>query len=143
MHVCLRGKCTLITFAVLISAIAANAQRPLGTDVSHWQGAGINWVSVRNAGVTFAWAKATEGTFFIDGNFVGNQVNAKAAGVYIGAYHFARPSDHPNITGANSAETEAQFFWSVASNYIKGGGFYMMPMLDWEVGARSRHLPRN
>ena len=115
-----------------MSAITTNAQRPLGTDVSHYQGSGINWTSVKNAGVTFAWAKATESTFFIDGNFVGNQVNAKAAGVYIGAYHFARPSDNPNITGANSAETEAQFFWSVASNYIKNGGSYMMPMLDWE-----------
>ena len=132
MHFCIHHKCALVAFAVLMSAITTNAQRPLGTDVSHYQGSGINWTSVKNAGVTFAWAKATESTFFIDGNFVGNQVNAKAAGVYIGAYHFARPSDNPNITGANSAETEAQFFWSVASNYIKNGGSYMMPMLDWE-----------
>src|SRR5690606_22115081 len=32
-----------------------------GIDVSHWQGA-INWTSVRNAGIQFAWIKATEGT---------------------------------------------------------------------------------
>lgn len=130
---CLRSKSALIaSIVVFISAITTHAQRPLGTDVSHYQGAGINWVNVKNAGVTFAWAKATESTNFTDANFAGNQANAKAAGVYIGAYHFARPSDNPNITGANSAETEAQFFWSVASNYIKGGGFHMMPMLDWE-----------
>ena len=98
------------------------AQRPLGTDVSHYQGSGINWATVKSAGVTFAWAKATESTSFTDSAFAINEANAKAAGVLIGAYHFARPSSHPNLTGANSADTEAAFFWSVASNYVKSGG---------------------
>jgi len=114
------------------SVSVASAQRPLGTDVSHYQGPGINWSAVKAAGVSFAWAKATEGLTFTDANFAGNEANAKAAGVYIGAYHFARPSNHPNLTGANSAESEAAFFWSVVSNYVKPGNFYLVPMLDWE-----------
>ena len=39
----------------------ALAQRPLGIDVSSYQGA-INWPTVKNNGITFAWAKATEAT---------------------------------------------------------------------------------
>lgn len=109
----------------------AFAQRPLGTDVSNYQ-PNVNWTTVKNAGVTFAWSKATEGISYASPSFAGQQAGAKAAGIYIGAYHFARPSSHPNITGANSADTEANFFWSVASNYIKGAGTYLVPMLDWE-----------
>ena len=110
----------------------ARAQRPMGTDVSHWQGTGINWVNVRNAGVTFAWCKATEATTYTDNTFAINQANAKAAGVWVGAYHFARPSRNPNLTGANSADSEAAYFWGVVSNYVKTGGTYLVPMLDWE-----------
>ena len=41
------------------------AQRPLGTDVSGYQ-PNINWTTVKNAGVSFAWAKATEGTYYVN-----------------------------------------------------------------------------
>ena len=107
------------------------AQRPLGTDVSNYQPS-IYWPDVRKAGIVFAWSKATEGTTYTSPSFVAQETGAKGAGIYIGAYHFARPSSHPNITGANSADTEANFFWSVASNYIKGTNSYLVPMLDWE-----------
>jgi hypothetical protein len=53
-------------------------------------------------------------------------------GIFIGAYHFARPSVNTNLTGAKSADSEAAYFWSVTSNYVKGGGAYLVPMLDWE-----------
>ena len=106
-------------------------QRPLGTDVSGYQPS-INWTSVKSAGVTFAWAKATEGTGYTNPDFVSQETGATGVGIYIGAYHFARPSSHPNITGANSADSEAAYFWSVASNYVRNGGLYLVPMLDWE-----------
>lgn len=114
------------------AVLSVHAQRPLGTDVSHWQGTGIDWVSVKNAGVTFAWCKATESTTYTDNTFALNQANAVAAGIPIGAYHFARPSVNPNLTGASSAESEAAYFWSVAGSYIVADGKHMMPMLDWE-----------
>ena len=52
-----------------------------------------------------------------------------AAGVLIGAYHFAR---YDLDTGTNGAAAEAQWFWYVASLYIKTNGQYLMPMLDVE-----------
>ncbi|TAL00646.1 MAG: hydrolase, partial [Verrucomicrobia bacterium] len=54
----------------IFSSEPAQAQRPLGTDVSHYQGTGINWPAVKSAGVTFAWAKATEATNFTDDAFI-------------------------------------------------------------------------
>ena len=42
------------------------------------------------------------------------------------------PAMTRNITGAKSADTEANYFWSVAGNYIKGTNTYLVPMLDWE-----------
>ena len=121
-----------LALALLCAALPALGQRPMGTDVSSYQGSGISWKTVKSDGVSFAWTKATESTDYIDADFTVNEANAKAAGVLIGAYHFARPSKHPNITGANSADMEAQYFWATAGNYVVGGGTYLVPMLDWE-----------
>lgn len=71
-----------------------------GIDVSHWQGA-INWTSVRNAGIQFAWMKATEGTTYKDSSFNTNYPAAYHAGVIRGAYHFARPNVSSGATQAN------------------------------------------
>src|SRR5665213_3510558 len=103
----------------------ALAQRPLGVDVSSYQGS-INWTSVKGAGITFAWAKATEGNYYQDVDYAGNMSNGKTAGVYMGAYHFARPD-------LNKASTEAGYFWSFAKGYIKGDGKSYQPMLDFET----------
>ena len=56
---------------ITLSPGRALAQRPLGTDVSHYQ-ATINWASVKSAGVAFAWAKATEGVGYTDAYFAAN-----------------------------------------------------------------------
>ncbi len=104
------------------------AQRPLGVDVSSYQGV-INWSNANRSGVSFAWAKATEGATLHDADFTLNEANAAGAGVYIGAYHFAHPETHIGIAGA---DLEAAFFWSAVSNYVRGGGSYLMPMLDVE-----------
>jgi GH25 family lysozyme M1 (1,4-beta-N-acetylmuramidase) len=122
----------LLGLAAALQCDRVFAQRPLGADVSGYQPANINWTPATNAGVKFAWSKATEGTGYINPNFAGQVAGAVAAKVYIGAYHYARPGLHPNITGANSADSEAQYFWNTAGPYIKNGGQYFMPMLDWE-----------
>src|ERR1700744_1853820 len=87
-----------------------NAARPLGIDVSSYQGASVNWTSVKSSGVTFAWAKATECTGLTDADFAINEAHGKAAGVYMGAYDFA----HPNL---NTPGAEAAYFWSKAGTY--------------------------
>src|SRR5580704_9691377 len=104
----------LIVLAVAMGSGRAMAQRPRGIDVSSFQGS-INWSSVKGDGISFAWAKATEGTFYIDGDFTANENNGKNAGVYMGAYHFAHPNE-------NSPAAEASYFWSVAKNYVKADG---------------------
>ena len=110
----------------------ALAQRPLGTDVSNYQPANINWTTAKKNGVVFAWVKATEGVGFVNTNFAAQMSGATSAGVYVGSYHFARPSLNPNLTGSESADSEAQYYWSIAGSYVKAGGGYLVPMLDWE-----------
>src|ERR1044072_4871946 len=109
--------------------VRAPAQRPLGHDVSSYQSASLNWASLKSNGLVFAWAKATEGLTVNDSDYTTFQANAKAAGVLIGSYHFAHPELH---IGPAGADQEAAHFWSIASNYIKSGGAYLMPTLDSE-----------
>ncbi len=117
------GRILMVFFAVL-AAVSAQAQT-LGIDVYSGSGT-ITWTSVKSGGISFAWAKATEGTTVTDANIGANEVNGKAAGVYMGAYDFAHPEK-------NAPDTEAAYFWNVASNYIKADARTIMPMLDYET----------
>lgn len=73
-----------------------------GIDVSNWQGS-VNWASYAKDG--FAFAKATEGTTFTDGQFARNWSQIKSHGLVRGAYHFGHPK--------NSATAEADHFLKV------------------------------
>jgi len=123
-----------VVLGLALSATPALAQRPLGIDVSSYQGPDINWTSVKNSGVSFAWAKATEGVTISDVDFTINAVNAKAAGVYIGAYDFAHPEN-------NTPSAEATHFWNVAGNYIKADGLSVQPVLDYETFTAPNNIP--
>ncbi len=104
-------------------------QRPLGVDVSDFQGNSVNWSNVQGSGIVFAWTKATEGAsgeYVSQASFTINENAGKAAGVYMGAYHFAHP-------GQNPPASEASYFWSVAQPYVLADGKTLMPMLDMEV----------
>ena len=120
---------------MLVGPERAVAARAVGIDVSDYQSSGINWNTLKNTyGIVFGWAKISEGTGTGSGagggNFTTYAANAKAAGVLIGAYHYARYDVHTGTAGATS---EANVFWGVAKNYIVGGGYYIMPMLDVEA----------
>ena len=65
-----------------------------GVDISHWQGA-IDWTKVAAAGKKFAYMKASESTDFVDPNYTTNRAQARAAGLLVGAYHFAQPQRRP------------------------------------------------
>ncbi|HEX2756793.1 MAG TPA: glycoside hydrolase family 25 protein [Candidatus Limnocylindrales bacterium] len=99
-----------------------------GLDVSHWQGT-INWTSVAGAGKKFAIIKATDGqvqsngTLYVDPMYATNHSRAKAAGLWTGAYHFARPGSN-----TNDAIIEADHF---AANINIGAGD-LIPALDLE-----------
>ena len=58
-----------------------------GVDVSHYQGR-IDWETLSAQGISFAYIKATEGSFSTDGRFPENWSDAGKTGLRIGAYHF-------------------------------------------------------
>lgn len=64
---------------------------PWGIDVSHHNG-NIDWGRVEEAGVEFAFIKATEGASFVDSKFKSNFASAKAHDLLVGAYHFFQPN---------------------------------------------------
>lgn len=94
-----------------------------GIDVSHWQNT-IDWSAVAAAGNRFAFIKATERQTYDDPMYETNRAAAKAAGLRVGAYHFARPD-----TTTNDAVIEADHFVDVAAP--RSGEIY--PVLDLEV----------
>ncbi len=72
----------------LVCAQHATALR--GIDVSHHQGA-IDWAAVKGDGITFAFARVSDGTATPDTRFAANWAGMKAAGVVRGAYQYFRP----------------------------------------------------
>ena len=94
-----------------------------GVDVSHWQGT-ITWSKVAAAGKRFAIIKASESTDYVDPTYAANRASAQAAGMWTGAYHFARPS-----TAAGDAVAEADHF----ADTVRLGGGDVIPALDIEV----------
>ena len=58
-----------------------------GVDVSHYQGK-IDWETLSAQGISFAYIKATEGSFSTDERFSENWSGAGKTGLRIGAYHF-------------------------------------------------------
>ena len=105
----LRAALSLVA-ALGVGATAPRAEAQLhGIDVSNYQGT-VNWTSVKNAGNSFAIAKATEGTTYSDPYFKANWANMKAAGLVRGAYHYGHPG--------TSATAQAQYF----VNAVKAAG---------------------
>lgn len=94
-------------------------------DVSHWQGK-IDWKKVKNDGVKGVYIKATEGSrngsAYVDAEMVRNYTGAKAQGLEVGFYHYAKFIDVPD------AIEEAKWF----VNHIQGLDFTLPPMLDLE-----------
>lgn len=62
-----------------------------GIDVSHYQSR-INWDTVAEQGLTFAFVKASEGQTYQDSLFCHNWEEMKRVGLRRGAYHFFRPT---------------------------------------------------
>jgi GH25 family lysozyme M1 (1,4-beta-N-acetylmuramidase) len=98
----------------------------LGIDTSSYQhphGARIDWLAVRGAGVSYVYLKATEGSDLVDPWFTRDWSGVAAAGLYRGAYHYARPE-------AGSAMADADAFLEVAGKLGATGD--LPPALDVE-----------
>jgi lysozyme len=92
-----------------------------GVDVNGAKGP-VDWGRVRQAGFDFVILKATEGRTFDDERFAAHRRAAKAAGLAVGAYHFARPDN-------NTPQQEAAHFLRI---YRPQQGD-LLPALDWET----------
>lgn len=67
---------------------STDAEPPLeGIDASHHQGP-IDWARVAEAGIGFAYLKATEGTGFTDPRFAGHRRDAARHGIAVTGYHY-------------------------------------------------------
>lgn len=113
-----------LTFALTSTGVAAADS--LGVDVSSWQHlhSRLDWGRVRADGNTFAFVKATEGTGYVNPYFARDWAGTVRAGLFRGAYHFARPR-------RGNARTQARFFLHVAG-HLRGRGD-LPAVLDLEV----------
>jgi lysozyme len=97
-----------------------------GLDIASWQhpkGRSIDWSSVRGAGQSFVFIKATEGTRYRNPWFAADWSGSTAAGLMRGAYHFARPS-------RGSATAQARSFAATVTDWHAKGT--LPPTLDLE-----------
>lgn len=98
-----------------------------GIDISAHNGE-IDFGALRRQGVDFVYIKATEGTDFIDRNFVKNSVGLQREGIATGAYHFFR----------FDTDGEMQAFNFI--NALKGRGFELPPAVDVEEWANAEGI---
>lgn len=98
-----------------------------GVDASHYQGQ-MDWARIAEQGITFVFLKATEGSGTVDDCFAQNWENARAAGLYVGAYHF--------FSFDSSAVTQADNYCAVVPDDENA----LPPVIDLEF-YRSENLP--
>jgi lysozyme len=92
-----------------------------GVDVSSYQGS-VDWSAAKASGISFAFAKATEGETLVDSTFAANWAGMKAAGVVRGGYHFFHPDE--------SATAQASFVLSTVGSLEAGD---LPIVLDFET----------
>ncbi len=73
---------------------AINDTHILGIDVSHHQPT-MPWKDLKAEGVEFVYIKASEGVTYDDPKMMDHYNGAKAAGLKVGFYHYARPYNDP------------------------------------------------
>lgn len=94
-----------------------------GIDLSHWNTV-TDWHAVHSNGITFASIKVTEGTDFTDPNATDHVNHARAAGIRVGGYHFARDTNLEAQVDHFAAQLRARAL-------LDGGA--LAPMLDMEA----------
>ena len=92
-----------------------------GIDVSKWQGT-VDWKSVRQSGIAFAFARATYGVSEVDSCFNENWQGMQEAGIVRGAYHFFLSADDP--------AQQAEFFIRTVGSLSPGD---LAPVIDVEA----------
>src|SRR5581483_8614255 len=106
----------------------SSTNRLSGIDVSYYQGT-VNWQSVKEAGNTFAFARATYGSSKADSKFSANWPAMKTAGIIRGTYHF--------YVSANDPTAQANLFLQTVGHLESND---LPPVLDVESGSGTTNL---
>ena len=123
--------CLILIQRRVITSVCTAEYAVRGVDVSEYQGQ-IDWNTLYNEDVSFAFIKATEGSSYTDPYFYDNWSNARKSGVLTGAYHF--------FSFDSKAETQADNFISTVS-YTENS---LPPVVDIEFyGKYKRAHPNN
>lgn len=77
----------ILSKKISITPIWADRYEVQGVDASHYQGE-VDWNKIQQAGISFAFIKATEGSSSVDERFADNWHDAAETDLCIGAYHF-------------------------------------------------------
>lgn len=94
-----------------------------GQDVSAYQG-NVDWASQWNQGSRFAYVKASEGNYYVNGNFSQQYAGSRSVGMIRGAYHFAIPN-------WSSGADQARYFVANGGGWSPDG-YTLPPVLDIE-----------
>ena len=104
----------------------------IGVDLSRHNGT-VDFNTMANAGVKYAWIKCTEGTTHVNPGYELKFQQAREAGIQVGGYHFSRPDTYPSLQDATD---ESLNFLGALSKV----GFYkgdLLPVLDVEAGLKT------
>ncbi|MFM9613923.1 GH25 family lysozyme [Streptomyces niveiscabiei] len=96
-----------------------------GLDVSAYQGT-QDWAKLKSDGLTFAFAKASEGEKSRDARFAIHIKGIKGAGLVAGAYHFAWPNQ--------SAAKEAANYIAAVKPYASAGFLHWLDLEAYHDG---------
>jgi lysozyme len=99
----------------------SSTSRVQGIDVSKWQSK-VNWQSVKEASIAFAFARATYGNTEVDSEFKSNWQGMKDADIIRGPYHFFVAADDPTA--------QANLFVNTVGSLDSGD---LPPVLDVEA----------
>ena len=107
-----------------------------GIDVSSHNGV-VDWAQVANAGVKFAWVKATEGQTHVNRDWVRRYSGAPENNIVVGAYHFARPDLNKYDSPEADAVAEFKHFRKTLDQVggLKSGN--LVPAIDLEAGMKT------
>ena len=101
-----------------------------GVDVSHYQGK-IDWETLADQDIDFAFIKATEGSSYVDDTFEYNFKEARKTGIAVGAYHF--------FSFDSAAKTQAENF----INTVEPFEGMLPPVIDFEFyGDKQKDPPK-
>lgn len=114
---------------ILLNAPAAKNYSVRGVDVSAYQG-DIDWQTLSNQDISFAFVKATEGSSFVDRKFAFNFSEAQKTELKVGVYHF--------FSYDSSGITQAENF----INTVKPFEGMLPPVIDLEFyGDKEKNPP--